>query len=82
VIHCGDFCGECTNILRQADAFHRIEPQRTKFCELRSVESKSLKMKYVPRGAMNLLLISGLQVRVLPGSPLNFLHLWYLSHFR
>lgn len=60
MIRCGDFCGECTNILHQADASQHMEPQRVKFCELRSLGSKSLKMKTAPRGAMDLLLISGL----------------------
>jgi hypothetical protein len=72
VIHCGDFCGDSKSILRQADAFRHIEPQWAKSRKSRGVEGKSLKMEYVASDAKNLLLISGLQVRVLPGSPLFF----------
>jgi hypothetical protein len=69
MIHCGDFCGECTNISRQADASRRIEPQRAKFCESRCVGSKSLKMKHVPRAFVQVLIIRRSQVQILAGPP-------------
>jgi hypothetical protein len=68
-LRCGDFCVESTNISHQRGASQNMEQQRDKFCKSSCVGSKSLKTKHVPRGAMQLLLISGLQVQVLPGSP-------------
>jgi hypothetical protein len=69
---CGEFCGESANISPQRGARQRIEQQRAKSCESRRVWSKSLKIRCVFSDVGERLLISGLQVQVLPGSPRFF----------
>jgi len=69
---CGEFCVESASILRQLCTSRSIETQRAKFCKSKWLGSKLLKSKHVLRSAMQFLLISGLEVRVLRGSPLIY----------
>ncbi len=66
---CGDLCVDSDSILRQLAASRRMERQPAKFCESKRVGSKSREIKYVQVMPIEPLLISGLEVRVLRGSP-------------
>jgi len=70
--YCGDFCGDSSIVSRQLGANRSIQ-SHTRNSHKRNVPgSKSLKTRVILAGTLEPLLISGLQVRVLGGSPLLF----------
>jgi len=71
-LDCGDFCVESAIILANLGASRCIERQHTKMPWALVGRTKALKMKDVLGDTEEPLLISGLEVRVLPGSPLLF----------
>jgi hypothetical protein len=70
---CGDFCGEAANNVRQLRASQRSDDQSAKLRRSNPVERKSMKIRRVLGNTKEPLLISGLEVRVLRGSPLILL---------
>ena len=66
---CGDFCGDSKNISHQLGASRRMQRQDGKYFRFKTFWAKVMSAENLTAGIEKFLLISGLQVRFLPGSP-------------
>ena len=69
MIQCGDFCGDRDGMLPHRAATQRNWRQASKLFYFNADRRKLQTTKEVAKSKLGLLLINGLEVRVLPGSP-------------